>query len=239
MTAERCRRRFRPTLWPTILAIPALGILIGLGSWQLARLQWKEALIAERSARLAAPPIAASEVTGPADAYDLRRVLIAGEWLHAHEILIEAQIHRGAAGYHVVTPFRLGDGRIAIVDRGFVPLERKASATRLAAQAAGQVAMEGVLRKGGKPSPWTPDNDRARNTWYFVDPGAIAARIGVERLFPFVVEVGPAPNPGGFPIGGRTVSAIRNDHLGYGLTWFGLAVVLVAIYIVYHLHRAD
>src|SRR5690606_15903161 len=86
---------FRPTLWPTLFTVPAVLILLGLGTWQLQRLEWKEALIAERAARTTAPPVVLSSETAlPADdlsELQYRRVVATGEFLHDKEMYLAAR----------------------------------------------------------------------------------------------------------------------------------------------------
>ncbi len=228
---------FRPALWPTVMTVPALAALVALGTWQVERLHWKEALIASRASRLAAPPIVAGPFPADPREMEFRRVRLAGEFLHDAEMYLMPRSYRGQVGEHVITPLRLGDGSIVLVDRGWVPAARRDPATRAAGQSAGVVAVEGVARLPGRAGLFTPDNDPRRNRWYRIDVAEISAHIGFPSVQPWVVEAGPAPNPGGLPVGGRTSVALTNDHLHYAITWYGLAVALVVIYGVYHRRR--
>ena len=236
-TAAERGRRFRPNLWMTVCAVPALAILIGLGTWQLDRLEWKEGLIAQRTAGLAAAPIAISEVPDDWRAAEFRRIRIKGRFLHDREMLLVSKTQRGRPGYHVVTPLTLVDGATVLVNRGWVPLDLKAPRTRPQGQLAGVVALEGVLRGSGRPSPWTPDNDPAKGVWHYLDIAAMVQEAALGDVKPFVVEAGPAPIPGGYPVGGQTRTALTNNHLQYAITWYALAVALAAVYIAFHLKR--
>ena len=231
--------RFRPTLWPTVFTIPALLVLLGLGTWQLDRMQWKTALIDEIQSRIAAAPAPLAEVLAEAgdDLTDVqyRRVSLSGTFRHDAEMYLAARSMNGNPGYHVVTPFQVtGDG-IVLVDRGWVPLERKLPDARAEGQVAGPVTIEGVIRVPRPVKSWLqPDNEPANNMWVWVDLPAMAARAGAGDVAAVYVEAGPAETPGGFPIGGQTRVNLPNDHLQYAITWYAFAVILAVIYVIYH-----
>ena len=237
--------RFRPTLWPTLFTLPALIVLVGLGIWQLERLQWKEALIAERAARASAEPIAlpaAGAALPPDDLAELdyRRAIATGEFLHDRELYLAARTRAGAVGYQVVTPLRQADGAIVLVNRGWVPDKLKNPATRPQGQVAGMVAIDGAMRAPSSQHWLQPDNEPAKNIWFWADLPAMAVAAGVsDKLVPVFLEAGPAENPGGYPIGGQAHVNLPNDHLQYAITWFCLALALAVIYLVYHRRRAD
>ncbi len=237
MAAEVPRRcRLRLDLRLTLCAVPALALLIGLGVWQLQRLEWKEGLIAERAARLAAPALAIEDIR-EADWKGLehRRVRLSGRYLHDREMLVVNRLRRGRAGYGLVTPMLLGDGTSVLVDRGWVPLEwaDRRPAVRLAD---GRPAV-GMLRAGGRLNSWLPDNDPAGAQWFFVDVPQMSAAAGLERARPYYVHLLSAAGRAGFPEPQDARGGISNRHLEYALTWFALAVVLVVIFALYHLRR--
>lgn len=230
------RRRFRPRLWPTLVTLAALAGLVALGTWQVQRLHWKEALIAELDARMRAPPAALpAEIADPA-ALEYRPVRLVGRFLHGKELYLGARAREGRVGFHVVTPMELEDGRVVLVDRGWVPPERKAPATRTEGQVAGRVTLVGLPRRGGWKGLdlFRPDNQPERNLWLWMDLPAMAARAGLSGVVTeLYVEAGPAPNPGGLPIGGQMRVELRNDHLQYAMTWYALAVALLVIYVLH------
>src|SRR5579864_3893958 len=114
--------RFQPLLVPTLCLIPALALLLGLGVWQLERLQEKEALIASVKTGLNAPAMPLDQVleSGMAGA-EWRRVKVSGHFLNDREQYLFAQGPGGALGVQVITPLAMTDGRVVLVDRGFVP----------------------------------------------------------------------------------------------------------------------
>ncbi|MEX1206465.1 MAG: SURF1 family protein [Dongiaceae bacterium] len=230
--------RFRPTLWPTVFTVPAVLVMLALGTWQVERLLWKEALIAQRVERTAAPAVPLPGAGDDLAAVEYRRAVVTGEFLHDREMYLAARSLRGNPGYHVVTPLRLSDGRAVLVDRGWVPMDRKDPARRAAGQMVGPVTLDGVIRRAGAPGWLVPDNKPADNVWFWVDPPAMAAQAGVaEAAAPVYLEAGSAENPGGFPIGGQTRINLPNDHLQYAITWYALAAALLVIYVLYHRRR--
>jgi surfeit locus 1 family protein len=235
---------FRPTFWPTVITLPVLAMLLGLGTWQVERLHWKEALIAERRARATAAPIALPAPGAKLSAaqladLDLRHAAAVGEFLHDREMYLAPRTREGIVGSQVVTPLRQGDGSVVLVDRGWVPEQRRDPARRSAGQVSGSVRVDGAIRVPGSKHWLQPDNEPAKNRWSWSDLGAMAqhARVNPDLLVPVFLEAGAAPNPGGLPIGGQTRVDLPNDHLQYAITWYALAAALAVIYIIYHLRR--
>jgi surfeit locus 1 family protein len=228
--------RFRPTLLPTLMTVPALLVLLGLGAWQLQRLEWKEGLIAERRAGLAAAPIA---LPRRFDAAELshRRVRLAGSFRHEYELYLGARVHKGISGTEVLTPLRLDDGRTIMVNRGWVPLTRRDPATRPESLDPGRVEIAGILRPEQLDGGWLgPRNDAAAGHWFFYEVPAMARWLGLD-LLPAVVEALPGADPDRLPVGRTPEVTLVSNHLQYAITWFALALVLAVIYVVYHLGR--
>jgi surfeit locus 1 family protein len=227
--------RFRPTLWPTLFTVPAVVVMIGLCIWQMQRLYWKEGLIADREARVAAEPVALPAPGADPMALEYRRVRLEGAFLHDKELFLGARSLNGNVGYHVLTPFALADGAFVLVDRGWVPVARKAPDRRVEGQVPGRQVVEGVARVPPGKAWMQPDNEPAKNVWFYVDLPAMATASGVALRTDLYVDAGPAENPGGYPVGGQTRIELPNDHLQYAITWGLLAAALAVIYVLYHL----
>jgi surfeit locus 1 family protein len=227
----------RSLLWPTIWAALGLLLLLYLGTWQVQRLAWKEGLIAERNATLTAAPVALPKTLDEARALEFHPVRAEGEFLNDHELYLNAQALKGDQGFHIVTPFRLTDGKIVFIDRGFVPTDHKDPASRAAGQIAGTTTVTGLLRLPEPPGTFTPANEVAKNSWFSIDLPAMAQAAGVGAAQPFYIDADKTPNPGGWPQGGQTITDLPNNHLQYALTWYALAVALIAIYIRFAIRR--
>jgi surfeit locus 1 family protein len=226
----------RGLLIPSVAALGAFAVLMGLGTWQVQRLAWKEALIATVTERFAAPP---AGLPPPAEwprldaANDeFRRVAFAAEFLNHKEALVyttgsSLRAEAARPGYWVFTPARLPGG-IVMVNRGFVPEGRQDPATRPDGQIAGPVDIVGVLRWPETPGPFTPAGDPAKNLWFARLPAAMAQAKGLGPVAPFYVEQESPAAPGGLPQVGKLQPSLPNNHFGYALTWYGLALVLAA-----------
>lgn len=227
--------RFRPLLWPTLFSVPAFLVMVGLSIWQVQRLYWKEALIAERETRVAAEPIALPVPGADLTDTEYRRVRIEGTFQHDKEMFLGARSMKGNAGYHVVTPMSLTDGTTVLVDRGWVPVERKSPEQRPEGQVAGPVTIDGVIRLPHGKAWMQPENEPQHNMYFYIDPAGMAAALGMAVRPDLYVDAGPAPNPGKYPVGGQTHIELPNDHLQYAITWGLLALILAVIYVAYHL----
>jgi surfeit locus 1 family protein len=224
---------FRPALLPTLFTVPAILVLLGLGTWQVQRLAWKNEIVDRIAERIQAPAVPLPAAGVDADAMEYRRVTVSGTFLHDREAHLVATSVNGNPGYHVVTPLQRPDGGAVLVNRGWVPQDRKASETRREGQVAGVQTLEGVVRKPWSQGWFVPDNDPVRNIWFFGDAADMQHQMGVTAP-PLFVEAVRAPNPGGFPIGGQTRVNIPNNHLSYAVTWYGFALALIAIYVIWH-----
>ena len=232
-------RRGRSWVGMLIPALIAFIALIGLGTWQIERKAWKEGLIAALRAQLAAPPIA---LPAPATWSGLdrakneyRRVTFSATFDNSKEALMFAapstfRPDAQGPGYWVLTPARLADGKIVIVNRGFVPDGRQDPKTRAAGQIAGPISIVGSMRWPGDRHWFTPGDEPAKNLWFTADPQSIAAAKGLGDVAPFYVEQESPVPPGGLPKPGKLRVTLPDNHLQYALTWYGLALVLVIMF---------
>lgn len=224
----------------------ALAVLIGLGAWQLERLAWKQDLIAKVEARIHEEPAAAPEEEEWPDVEfeddEYRRVTATGRFRHDLEVQVYALVDRtpegeGGPGYWVITPLVNAEGASILINRGFVPLERRDPATRREGQVEGPVSVTGLLRLPEEAGLFTPSNDPAKEAWFTRDPFLIGEAKGLLRVAPFLIDADATPNPGGLPLGGLTRVSFPNRHLEYALTWFGLAGSLLAVALAVMLRR--
>ena len=223
-----------------------MTILIGLGVWQVQRLAWKTDLVRTIDDRVHAPVMPLPDEADwpglrPAD-YAYRHVEITGTFDHGREVHVFRPLGDAKGPFHgigdlVLTPLHLPTGAIVIVNRGFVPMDRLLPETRLAGQVGGVVTITGLMREPESRNLFTPADDPARAQWFTRDPGAIATANGLERVAPFTIDADSSAVPGGLPQGGETVLDIPNNHLSYALTWFGLALGLGGVFVVFAARR--
>lgn len=189
-----------------------------LGLWQVERRAWKLDLIARVEERLKAPPEPIRDWRQGFAEY--RRVRLQGTYLCDRETLVKAVTERGE-GFWVMTPLHTLQGAV-LINRGFVP---SAGGARWCG--GHQVEVVGLQRSSEPKGGFLRSNDPVADRWYSRDVTAIARARGIAAVAPFFVDADATPNPGGYPIGGMTVVAFRNNHLVYALTWFALAVLCV------------
>lgn len=219
----------RPSLWLTVLSLTAFVTLIALGVWQIERRAWKLALIDRVEQRVHAPavpipsPASWSAVSAANDEY--RHVSVTGRFLHDRETLVQAVTEEGP-GYWVLTPLLRDDGTQVLVNRGFVPTERRDASTRQSGNPGGQVEITGLLRMTEPKGGFLRNNVPQHNRWYSRDVAAIAAARSLHDVAPFFVDADAGSQIAGGPIGGLTVIRFPNNHLIYALTWFALAFML-------------
>jgi surfeit locus 1 family protein len=221
------------------LGLVLFVILVGLGTWQVQRLHWKEGLLATIDQRTHATPRPLADVEKEFAAtgdVDYTPVTVIGTFLHSGERHFYATWD-GDAGFNVYTPLALDDGRFVLINRGFVPYDLKDAAKRSQGQVTGKVTVTGLARNPlpAKPSMMLPDNDVAKNIFYWKDRDAMAASAGlpaVAALVPIFIDADKTPNPGGLPVGGVTIIDLPNSHLQYAFTWYGLAAALAAVLII-------
>lgn len=225
-------RRFKPGWGLTLAFVPALGILLALGTWQMDRMEWKRALIAERSQRLSAPPLILPAAIAQPEAIEFRRVQVSGRFLNDRELYLGNRPRRGQPGYHVVTPLQRADGSVVLVDRGWVPLDRKLPQSRADGQIDGTATVQGIARAARAPGIFTPKNQEEANFWFYIDPPSMGRRADLRAVLPVYIEAGQQPNKGGLPVGGLTEAGLTDNHLQYALTWYALAIVLTVIYVL-------
>ena len=233
--------RLRLTFWPTIFLVPALAILTGLGVWQLQRLEQKSELIARIEAGLAAEPaLLPAQVPDP-DAWDYRRVLVEGVFLHDRELFLTGRTYRGQPGLHVVTPLRHADSgsedAVILVNRGWIPLAARDRAGRADGLPTDAVTVSGIARRPPERGWMQPDNEPDANLWFWVDVAAMAEAAAVGPVPELILEADAAGDA--LPIGGQTRFDIPNNHLQYAITWFAFAVILLVIYVLYHRRPND
>lgn len=200
-------------LGPLVIGISGTLVLASLGLWQMQRLEWKRAILAEMDARLTGEPEPLAAVVDPYTRFATVRVSgrTTGEELHV------LQSTGQGAGYRLISAFETGEGRI-LLDEGLIGSEAKGEV-----RPSRDLSVVGNLHT---PDDWTsstPEPDLARNIWYGRDLDRMAEALRTEPVYVVVrrLEAGEAvaePLP-------LDTSGIANNHLGYAIQWFGLALV--------------
>ena len=225
---------------PCLVALAALLVLVGLGTWQLQRKAWKEGLIAAMHERLAAAPAdlppASQWSSLNVDTAEFRRVKFHAQFTEGRGVYVYVA---GSAlrddikepGYFAFAPARLDDGTTVVVNRGYIPMDQQTG------WPAGTTEVVGYLR-WPESRPWfLSETNSASDTWFVRDQRAMAAAKGWVGVAPFYVDQeGPVP-ASGLPRPAALTVNLRNDHLQYAVTWFGLAAVLVGCFVAWLVTR--
>lgn len=230
---------FRPRLWPTLFTIPAVLMMLGLGTWQLDRLAWKTALIDSFESRVSAPPVAPPATVDDPSEWQFRHVRATGRFLNDKELQLTGRPFEGNAGFHVVTPFAVDGGPTVLVNRGWVPMDRRRPEARPETLPAGTVTVDGIVRIAGQKGYFVPDNEPQHDIWFTVEPAQMAKHLGIGPVADYYVDaLRPSERPTVLPIGAVASIHVRNEHLQYAITWFLLALTLIVVYVIWH-RQAD
>ena len=219
---------------PSFLALPVLAVLLGLGSWQLQRLAWKNGVLAELAAAQAAPPVPA-----PADPASYAPITATGRFRPGAEAFLGIEVRGPVLGGSLIAVLDREGAPPLLVDRGWAPFEGGR-----VERPDGVVQLTGYARPPERRAFMAAKDDPAARRFYSFDPAIIARSLGAPDALPYALTVilpGPPPAPGGLgatPAPARATlpdpatgfPAPANPHLGYALTWFGLAAGWIAIF---------
>jgi surfeit locus 1 family protein len=227
-------------LLPGLLTLIGVVVLVGLGTWQIDRKAWKEALIATLDKRLNDSPVALppqSEWSGlTQDNAEFTRVRARVTFFPVRDAMVYTSSSTlrddvKTPGYLVFVPVRLADGSLIVLNRGFVK-------DRSYPQGEGTEEIVGALRWPEPSSRWIADHDASdASIWYVKNPLLMAAVKNWGAVAPFYVEQEAPEPPGGLPHPARLRPSLRNEHLQYAVTWYGLAIVLAAVFVVWAFRR--
>ncbi|HRK23890.1 MAG TPA: SURF1 family protein [Beijerinckiaceae bacterium] len=235
-------------LIPALVTVPSLAVLIGLGAWQWQRMGEKHVLIATVQERSIQTPEAfpAADRWASLDLASLayRPVTVSGTFDHGREAHVFFSLAKpvngvGGPGYLIVTPLLVEGGGVVLINRGFVPADRKEPASRQPGQAVGPVTLTGLIRLPEARNRFAGENDPAKNVFYLRNPDEIARAKRLDHVAPVLIDQ-RAPMPEGrLPMPGVTQIDIPNNHFQYALTWWSLAGCLAAIFALFARAKPD
>jgi surfeit locus 1 family protein len=212
-----------------IAALPVLAVLLVLGTWQVRRMHWKEAILTQLATAEHAMPVPLD--TGVPQPWT--RLLVAGRLDHDHEALLGAEVRGTRMGAQLVTPLLREGQPPLLVLRGWVPLDRTQPITR----PADEVTVTGYVRQGEQAGWVAAKDDQVTRLFYTFDPAAIGQALGLAPVLPFgLVAMGDAIGSQ-LPVPATSLPKPENPHLGYALTWYGLAMTLVGVAVAFTWRR--
>ncbi len=229
-------------LIPNVFFIIALAILVALGTWQVKRFNWKTSLIETINSAIDQPP----QPLPPMDTWkqldldqlNYRAVKATGRFNYKDEVHLFTHVPAGKAtysgvGYWVIVPFLLEDGGTVLVNRGFVPEKFKQQRTRLKSQVEGRQTITGFIKTDQGANYFTPETDYKNNIWYTRNIKAISDHLELENAAPFLIARSGDVNKDSLPQPREINVNLENRHLGYALTWYGLALTLIGVFVVF------
>lgn len=230
----------RPGGMAIFLTVLLVGICLVLGIWQVQRLQWKEALIAQLQVANEAPPIEGAALPLEEKAlqeFNFRKVTLTGVFMDDREFHLIGRYYQGALGYDVLTPFYLtGSSRVILVNRGWIPLEKKNPSTRPEPlENPGETKVEGMLFIPNRGNYFLPDHDVKGNVWFWYDIARMNKEAGLDmpNIIVEAVEVNHPESRLPYPRADYEIT-LRNDHFYYAVTWFSLALAGIIIFLLAH-----
>ncbi len=206
------------------------AILMGLGTWQVARLYEKNALLLDIKQKLEGP-LAVHTKLWPQSADEWRDmvykpIILKGVWLNLHQFKLMPRTYEGQVGYQLLQPMRLPDRQIVLVNRGFVP-DGKAFLPPLENQ---EAIIQGMSYVPPLKKPWqTAENIPSRGLWTWLDMTALQHEVGVDEMAPIILYEARNPDSSDYPIGGQLPLPAQNRHAQYAMTWYMLALLLLVI----------
>jgi surfeit locus 1 family protein len=221
-----------------------LAVLVSLGFWQLDRADQKRRLSEDYAKRARSAVVTLGDQRVDVEAWRFRRVRVAGAFEGAHQYLLDNQVHKGVAGYHVVTPFRLEDeNRVVLVDRGWVPQGADRSQFPSIGIASAHRLLDAMVTYFPQPGLRIGSADGGATGWprvieYF-DLAAMEQQLGADVL-PFLLLLDP-DEAGGF-VREWAPAATRigpERHEAYAAQWFSLAFALLILYLVVRARSRD
>ncbi|MEJ0018067.1 MAG: SURF1 family protein [Acetobacteraceae bacterium] len=221
-------RQLRRLAVPGVMTIVMLAVLLGLGTWQVERLHWKQAILSQIARAEAAPAIDL-----PASPDPFAKVRVSGTLREDLAASYGAEVRDTRAGpqlgSHLIVPLERDASDAILVDRGWVPDSRPAPIAR----PEGEVMVEGYVRPSDTPGPFSATDSPLTRRFYTLNAAAIGAALGLNRVAPFVLVAMGQPPPETYPDPARHLPRPPNNHLSYAITWYGLAVALVVIFVLW------
>lgn len=221
----------KPGRGATLITFICILLLAKLGLWQHQRLAWKTDLLDRIQTGISAAPIPLPDHIDKKEDWEYRTVSLSGSFAHDKELYIQPRTLKDQAGGHVVTPFHMDNGDTVLVNRGWIP-HGKTDYTR----PTGHISLTANIRFPYSPTYFTPENNPAKNNWYWMDNIAISEHLDLETR-PLLLFATAGETDAVFPIGGQLRTYYPNDHFGYMVFWFGMIPVLLVIYILSHITR--
>ena len=206
----------------SIFVFTFITLFCFLGTWQLYRLQWKQALIVEISSGLKSPPIKYSIKINK----NYQRVVLTGVYNFTNQIYLYSLNEKGQPGFDVITPFKTLDGEDMLINRGWIRKELK---NKPEINLVKNNKIQGLLRKNTKKNIFKPENNIKENIWFSINLIDVKKLTG-KKFTDFIVYLEDEKIK--TPLPKKISIDLPNNHLKYAITWYSISIS-VLFYFLY------
>lgn len=213
---------------PTVATVLAIALFVTAGNWQRGRMHQKDAWAEQLAAAEAAPTVALPQGVTDWEAWRYRSVEVVGTFDAGRQILVDNKVHQGRAGYHVVTPLTLADGRAVLVDRGWVPAGRTRADVPAVPVPTGEAVVRGRLNLPPQGYVELGRTAPERGVWQNLDPQRFAEATGLPVL-PVVIEATHGGGEG-FARAWPRPDTGSGKHRIYMMQWYAFAALAAGLW---------
>ena len=205
----------------SVFIIFFIFVFIGLGTWQIIRLNWKNNLILEIENSLNNPPVELAE----SKKENFLKIKTSGSIDFDKQIYLYNLNESGTPGFEVINPIMIGDENF-LINRGLIPFEKKGTQE---INVFDQKNIIGTLKLQGRKNIFKPDNDLDENYWFSLNREDILKFTG-KNFSKYIIYLDgnyQLPRPK------KITANISNNHQKYAITWFSLALSILLLYLYF------
>ena len=211
----------------TLVAIIISLICFSLSIWQVKRLNWKEDLISNIEKAYNSDSININILTGDLRNFKFKNVYLEGIFINEKSMFLGPRVNKDKAGYHLITPFLLKDGRYNLINRGWLK-----EITKIKEQKK-EYLIKGILKESDIKNIFTPKNNMEKNLWFYISTKQMSEFSEIKLVDNIFVDlIGSNPNDR-LTIINSSIPKIVNNHLQYVITWAILGLLFLVMNYIY------
>ena len=238
-TGKDMNLHFKTTILGLFLALLLISSSIGFSRWQLDRAEEKTRILETYQSRASEPASALPDrIEDPAQ-WRYRKIYTTATPISDHQFLLDNRTHQGVAGFNVLTPFRLREGKLLLVDRGWIPLGKSRQLLPDLSIPETSMRIEGTIYVPYKEAFSLGDMDDDTSGWpriiQFADFNLLEQRLN-EKLHGFTLRLDPAMQHG-YLRDWKIIGVSPDKHLGYAFQGFAFAATVLVIFLALTLRR--
>ncbi|HEY6043762.1 MAG TPA: SURF1 family protein [Nitrosospira sp.] len=228
--------RFTPRLWSTVVAIVVMAVMVQLGNWQLSRAREKESRQEKLDTLSRQPAISLPSDPVKLEDFQYRKTEVQGTYLTKYTVYLDNKIYKGMAGYHIITPLRIGTSPMyVLINRGWVVGNRDRSKLPNIFTPSSPVVVSGVATTATQKTLELSKEVVSGQVWENLDLERYRNMTGLQ-LQPVMILQQNDTNDGLIREWARPDLGI-GKNLGYALQWFAMALAVLIIYLVLSVKR--